>query len=184
MVEMHVDWMPNVGDEPPDLDVTEARCGDGNPGLVRLVVDRPQAGAALSEEKRAGGDGAAALQCDDAYTELLWNRRFVGSITADDVEAHDLGGGLCANGIDETHAGAGRIAGEVDDDVEAFRRGDVDRGVGHWAGEKSTVTADLHECRFAGRRRVKLQPVAARVGGVEYPESVSHRVGFEHWPRC
>src|SRR6059036_1533557 len=105
---MHVDWMSDVGDETPDLDITEAGHGHGNTGLVRLVVDRPQSGAALSEEKRASGDGVSALQGDDAVTEPLWDPGFVGSISADDVEAHDLGGGLCAKGIDEAHTGAGR----------------------------------------------------------------------------
>lgn len=77
VVEMHVDWMSNVVDEPPDFDVAEARCRYGISWLVRLVVDRSDASAALPEKKRAGGDGATALQADNACTELLWNRRIV-----------------------------------------------------------------------------------------------------------
>jgi hypothetical protein len=54
--------------------------------------------------------------------------------------------------------------------------------VGDGRHEQATVAADLDQTASSGRWRVEGQPVAARVGGVEEPQSVFQPVDLVNRP--
>ena len=58
--------------------------------------------------------------------EPLWDSGVIEAVAADDIESHDLSGGVSAQAIDQPNLRAALVAGEIDDNLNAFGGGDVD----------------------------------------------------------
>src|SRR5262249_4781630 len=169
----------------PPLDGAQPRIGVDPFWVERLATDRPQRDAVPFR--------LAAVECELACDGRLRGRQapdanqparhaaVVGAAPRDH-EAHDLAGTPTAQLVAQYHLVADRIAGEIDDNVEPLRLGDLDLVVVPRRSEQPRVAPDLHERPPLLRGRVEPEQVAACVGGIQNPKPVAGVGDLELWP--